>query len=105
MGRLIDTDALTTALIDAYGLDPERLRDVVERIPAAECDDVISRQADIDPCDTCQYNSLDWHEEPCESCTVGGENNHWKPSASPTQTNTSNALEALDCISRAAVQI
>lgn len=35
----------------------------------------------IDPCDTCEYNSLDWHEEPCESCT--GEDNHWKPSAQP----------------------
>ena len=51
----------------------------------------------IDPCDTCEYNSLDWHEEPCESCT--GADNHWKP---PTQSNTSKALEALDCISRAA---
>ena len=48
MERLIDTDALTTAMIDAYGLDPERLRDVLERIPAAECDDVISRSAALD---------------------------------------------------------
>lgn len=40
-----------------------------------------SRQADM--CETCEYNSLDWHEEPCESCTVGGDENHWKPSAKP----------------------
>lgn len=36
MGRLIDTDALTAALIDAYGLDPERLRDVTDRMPSAQ---------------------------------------------------------------------
>jgi hypothetical protein len=60
MGRLVDTDALTTAMIDAYGLDPERLRDVVERIPAAECDDVISRAAAIDAIRKDMYADKDY---------------------------------------------
>jgi hypothetical protein len=39
----------------------------IMRFPSAQLE-----QKYIDPCDTCQYNSLDWHEEPCESCTVVG---------------------------------
>lgn len=42
-----------------------------------------SAQSYIDPCETCQYSSLDWDEEPCDSCTMGGETNHYKPSAQP----------------------
>lgn len=38
-----------------------------------------SAQPYIDPCETCQYSSLDCDEEPCDSCTMGGETNHYKP--------------------------
>lgn len=34
-------------------------------------------------CNSCRYNSKEWHEEPCDSCTMGGEDNHWE-SAQPT---------------------
>ena len=26
-----------------------------------------------EPCGSCLYRGLGWHEEPCDSCTVGGE--------------------------------
>lgn len=58
------------------------IRKVLTELPSAQ-----TEQKYIDPCDMCQYNSLDWHEEPCESCTVGGEDNHWKPSAQPDVTD------------------
>ena len=57
------------------------MSDLIDRQPDVtdiNVGDTISRQAGIDPCDMCEYNSLDWHEEPCESCT--GADNHWKPS-------------------------
>lgn len=65
--------------------------------------DLISRQAAIDACLKGKTDGLPATNVACDCCA---ERIRVLPSAQPTQSNTSNTLESLDCIDRqAAIEV